>query len=65
MESGIIKPYTKKGGLLVKVVPKHEHNIYVDLLASIPMGAIHQKQEDVVGTLLVLHELKFPILLVQ
>ena len=28
-------PTLKEGGLLAKVVPKHEHNNYVDPLASI------------------------------
>ena len=31
-------PTPKKGGLLAKVVPKHEHSNYVDPLASIIMG---------------------------
>ena len=31
-------PTPKEGGLLAKVVPKHEHNISVDPLSSIPMG---------------------------
>ena len=31
-------PTPKEGGLFAKVVPKHEHNIYVDPLASTPMG---------------------------
>lgn len=29
----------KEGGLHVKVVPEHEHNIYVDPLGNIPTGA--------------------------
>ena len=32
-------PTLEEGVLLAKVVPKHEHNILVNPLASIPMGA--------------------------
>ena len=32
-------PTPKEGGLLVKVVQKHEHSNYVDPLSSIPIGA--------------------------
>ena len=32
------KPTPKEGGLLDKVGSKHEHSVYVDPLASIPMG---------------------------
>ena len=32
------KPTPKEGTLLANVVPKYEHKIYVDPLASIPMG---------------------------
>ena len=31
-------PTQIEGGLLANVLPKHEHNNYVDPLASIPMG---------------------------
>ena len=31
-------PTPKEGGLLTKVVPKHEQSNYVDPLAGIPMG---------------------------
>ena len=31
-------PTLQEGGLLAKVVPKHEHRNYVDLIASIPMA---------------------------
>ena len=34
-----MEPTPKEGGLLVKVVSKHEHSIYVDPLASIPIKA--------------------------
>ena len=50
-------PIPKEGGLLSKVVPKHEHSIYVDRLASIPMGDIVQELGDVFGTLFMLHAL--------
>ena len=33
------KPTSKEGGLLAKVVTKHEHSNYVDPQGSIPMGA--------------------------
>ena len=32
-------PTPKEGGLLTKVVPKHERKTYMDQLASIPVGA--------------------------
>ena len=31
-------PTLKEGGLLAKVVPKHEHSNHLDLVASNPMG---------------------------
>ena len=44
--------------VLVKVLPKHEHSIYVDPLASISMGRnIVQELGDVVGTLFMLYAL--------
>ena len=39
-------PTPKEGGLLAKVVPKHEHNNYVDPLASISMGATRRYSLD-------------------
>ena len=36
-------PPQKQGGQLAKVIPKHEHSIYVDPLASIPMGQHSEK----------------------
>ena len=51
-------PTPKEGGLLAKVVRKHEHSNYMDPLASIPMGGnIVQELEDIVGTLIMLHAL--------
>lgn len=39
MWNPVMKLFTEKGGLLAKVVPKHEHSIYMDQLASIPVVA--------------------------
>ena len=36
-------PAPEEIGLHAKVVPKHEHSIYVDTLAGIPMGATYFK----------------------
>ena len=35
-----MEPFTKEGKVLAKVVQKHEHNNYVDPLASIPIEEI-------------------------
>ena len=40
-------PTPKEGGLLSKVLPKHEHNIQVDPLASISMGATQFKNQEI------------------
>ena len=54
----LYNPTPKKGGLLAKVAPKHEHNFYVDPLSSLPMGGIIvQELGDIVGTLFMLHSL--------
>ena len=51
-------PTLKEGGLLSKVVLKHEHSIYVDPVASTPMGGtIVQELGNVVATLFTLHVL--------
>ena len=50
-------PTLMEGGLLAKVVLKHEHSNCVDQLASIPMeGNIVEKVEDIVGTLFMINE---------
>ena len=49
---------SKDGRVLATVIPKHEHRIYVDPLASIPMGGNKVPERgNVVGTLLILHSL--------
>ena len=51
-----------EGGLLAKVVPKHEHKNYMVRLDSIHMGGnIVQELGDIDGTLFMLHELYSPI----
>ena len=39
-------PTPEEGGLFANVVPKQEHNIYVDPLASILMGATQFKNQE-------------------
>ena len=51
------KPTPKEGGLLAKVLQKHEHSNYVDPLASISMGHIVKDLEDIFGTHFMLHAL--------
>ena len=46
-----MEPTPKEGGLLAKVVPKHEQSNYVDTLNIV------QELGDIVGTLFMLHTL--------
>ena len=50
-------PTPKEGGLLAKVVPKHEHSLCVDPLSSIPMGKHSSRTRDIVGTLFMIDAL--------
>ena len=50
-------PTVKESGLLSKVVPIHEHSIYVDPLASIFIRVTCQELGHGVWTLFVLHAL--------